>query len=262
MDNTSLFAVIASISAGMATAVGALPIFFKKKYSKESLDIGMAFSAGVMLIAAFFSLLIPGFESSYLIFGKYWSVLPVLAGVFLGYISIILFHNVLPHEHIYKETDMDHKRQFSRVTLIVLAITLHNIPEGLAVGVGFGTENHANGFIIALAMAIQNMPEGLVVALGLLSEGATRKKSFYMATLSGAVEPVAALFGFLMTQVTHYVLPVALGFAAGAMLFVVCQEIFPELFRKGQEKRTTLGVISGIILMLLIDQTFKALLSL
>ena len=145
---------------------------------------------------------------------------------------------------------MKHKTKMSRTGLIVFAIMLHNFPEGLSVGVGFGGGNDNTGMTLAVAIALQNIPEGLVVALGLLSEGSTKHKAFLMALLSGLVEPVAALIGLISARVTHYSLPLALGFAGGTMLFVICQEMLPELFRKGHEKFATFGVILGVMCML------------
>ena len=146
--------------------------------------------------------------------------------------------------------------RLSRVMLIVLAITLHNLPEGLAVGIGFGGTDLAHAYEIALAIALQNIPEGLVVAFGLLSEGSSRSRAVGMAFLSGAVEPLAAGVGFLATQVVVWSLPFALGFAAGAMLFVVCQEMLPELFRHGSEKAATRGLVFGIVIMLILGEAF------
>ena len=245
-------AVGAALIAGLSTGIGALPIFFKKELSKKSLDLGMGFSAGIMLVASFIALILPGLEEGEKLFGRQLAPLFVLSGLIIGYLFIVAVHQVLPHEHLIKNEEHAKSKRLTRVGMIILAITLHNFPEGLSVGVGFGS-NVASGYSLALAIAIQNMPEGLVVAIGLLSEGATKRKAFLLALLSGMVEPVAALIGFISTQFTALALPIALGFAGGAMLFVTCQEIFPELFREGHEKRATVGVISGIVLMLLLD---------
>lgn len=252
----NMMAVSGVLIAGLATGLGAIPIYFKKNYSKESLDIAMGFSAGVMLVASFISLIMPGIEEA----GKLYSAslaMPVfLLSLFLGYVFIILVHDIIPHGHINKKNDIElgqRKRKLSRVTLITLAIALHNLPEGLAVGVGFGGGNHAGGMALALAIALQNIPEGLVVAFGILNEGASRNRAFIMALLSGLVEPVAASVGYLATSISAQTLPVALGFAAGTMLFVICQEMLPELFRQGHERNATLGVIIGVMTMLALD---------
>ncbi|MEH0862466.1 ZIP family metal transporter [Halobacteriovorax sp. DPLXC-1] len=252
----NMMAISGVLIAGFATGIGAIPIFFKKNYSKEALDIAMGFSAGIMLVASFISLIMPGIEEA----GKLYSAtmaMPIfLLSLFLGYIFIIFVHDFIPHKHINKNNDMElgqSKKKLSRVTLITLAIALHNLPEGLAVGVGFGGGNHAGGMALALAIALQNIPEGLVVAFGILNEGASRNRAFMMALLSGLVEPIAAGVGYLTTSISAQTLPAALGFAAGTMLFVICQEMLPELFRQGHERNATLGVIIGVITMLALD---------
>lgn len=246
-------AISATLIAGFSTGFGALPIYFKKDIDKSLLDLGMGFSAGVMLVASFVSLIMPGLEEAQNIFTPPTALFVVLMGILMGYLMIIFIHDYLPHEHIIKQSDMGHQNRYSKKILIVLAIALHNIPEGLAVGVGFGTGDDTGGLALALAISMQNMPEGLVVALALLSEGASKNKAVLMALASGLVEPFAALLGFLTTQTSALALPMALGFAGGAMLFVICQEMFPELFRQGHERRATLGVISGIVVMLSLD---------
>jgi ZIP family zinc transporter len=250
------FAVGATLVAGLSTGLGALPVLFKKEFSKGALDLGMGFSAGVMLVASFIALILPGLEEGRQIYGQHLTPLWVLGALFIGYLFIVGVHKITPHIHLGKKEKGDEEkgRKLSRVWLVILAIALHNIPEGLTVGVGFGSgEDVSGGMALAIAISIQNMPEGLVVAFGLLREGATRRRAFSMALLSGLIEPVAALLGFLSTKVSSYSLPLSLGFAGGAMLFVTCQEIFPELFREGHEKKATLGVVSGIMGMLLID---------
>ena len=247
-------ALLAALIAGLSTGVGALPIYLKKNFTEKSMDLGMGFSAGVMLVASFIALILPGLEKGQTVFSSSpVSLLAVLTSLVVGYLFIIVLHDILPHEHLKKDKDMTHKKKISRVTLIIFAICLHNFPEGLAVGVGFGSGEEASGIALALAISIQNMPEGLVVAFGLLSEGASKNRAFLMALLSGLVEPVAAFLGFISTQLTAYALPVSMGFAGGAMLFVICQEMLPELFRDGNEKNASAGVIIGIVVMLLID---------
>lgn len=251
--SSSTTALIGCLGAGLATGLGALPIFLKKNYSKTTLDLAMGFSAGVMLAAAFFSLLIPGMEMSPKIFGELWGIYPVLSGLILGYLSIIAIHNFLPHSHFNKSEEVLSSRQLQRTTLMIIAIAIHNLPEGLAVGVGFGTGENQIGLSVAIAIALQNIPEGLIVAVGLLQIGARRSHAFLIALLSGLVEPVTGLIGYYATLISQQILPSALGFASGAMLFVICQEMFPELFRDGNEKQATLGVITGIVTMILID---------
>jgi len=240
---------IICIIIGLSTGLGAIPIFFKKEFSKDTLDVGMGFSAGIMLVAAFVSLIIPGINSGILIFGQLIGLSAVFGGIILGYFFIIVIHNLTPHIHFKKEKDTKRNNNFSRMTLIVLAICLHNIPEGLTVGVGLASSDKAAGLALSFGIALQNMPEGLVVAIGLLSEGHSKAKAFMYAFLSGMVEPIAALVGFYSLQLSHLLLPFSLGFAGGAMLFVICQEIFPEIFISGHEKKASYGVVAGIITM-------------
>ena len=250
-------AILGTLIAGLSTGLGALPVYFTKTFSKKSLDIGLGFSAGIMLVASFISLILPGLEEARKVYPIYLSLPVVLGSLVLGYLFIILIHEFLPHEHVLiKGKDPKHQKNVSRVTLIVLAIALHNFPEGLAVGVGFGSGNESSGLSLALAIALQNMPEGLVVAFGLLSEGTSKHRAFFMALLSGLVEPLAALLGYFSAHTSLYSLPIALSFAGGTMLFVICQEMLPELFRQGHERNATLGVISGVATMLAIDFYF------
>lgn len=248
-----MIAVLMSLIAGISTGIGALPIYFKREFTKAGIDFGMGFSAGVMLVASFVSLLIPSLDESAKIYGLWIGFLPTVAGLTLGYQVIVFLHDKLPHEHFIKHNDMVHHQQLSRVTLIILAICLHNVPEGLSVGVGFAGDSIKNGISLGIAIAIQNMPEGLVVALGLMSIGTKKHKAFWLALLSGMIEPLFALFGFWMTQISSVMLPFALAFACGAMLFVICQEMFPELFRNGHEKNATRGVLFGIGLMVTLN---------
>lgn len=239
--------------AGLSTAVGALPIYFKKEFSKPQFDFGLGFSAGVMLVATFVALLLPSIEASAERFEHHWVIIPTMIGLALGYASIILLHECLPHEHLIKHENHPNPSHISRALLIVLAICLHNVPEGLSVGVGLASDDLSHGLTIGLAIAIQNMPEGLVVAIGLVSAGSSKHKAFFLAFLSGMIEPLAAAVGYFATNLSEVLLPFALAFAGGAMLFVICQEIFPEIFRENHERRSTQGLLLGVILMLSID---------
>ncbi len=250
-ENMSLetvwFGSVASALAGLATGAGALPVLFVRKVSDKLMDVMLGFSAGVMLAATFFSLLIPAID-----FGGIWVA---VLGIVVGAVALHLADRFVPHFHPTIGREGPSSR-LSRVWLFALAITIHNFPEGLAVGVSFGTGDIAAGLVVAMAIGLQNMPEGLAVALPLLREGYSRQKSLGYSTLTGLVEPIGGLLGVALVSVFHPVLPWALAFAAGAMLFVVSDEIIPESHRKGFERQATFGLVVGFIVMMLLDFLF------
>ncbi|MBS7616971.1 ZIP family metal transporter [Candidatus Bathyarchaeota archaeon] len=237
----------ASLIAGLATGIGALPVLFTRNVSDRLLDVMLGFSAGVMLAATFFSLLIPAIDS-----GGIWVA---VLGIILGAVALHLADRFIPHFHPTLGTEGPSSR-LSRVWLFTLAITIHNFPEGLAVGVSFGTGDVAAGFVIAMAIGLQNMPEGLAVALPMLREGYSKRKSLGYSTLTGLVEPIGGVLGVALVSVFHSILPWALAFAAGAMLFVVSDEIIPESHRKGFERQATFGLVAGFIVMMLLEFIF------
>jgi len=238
---------VASLVAGLATGAGALPVLFTKKVSDKLLDVMLGFSAGVMLAATSFSLIVPAID-----LGGVWIA---VLGIILGAIVLHLIDRFIPHFHPALGAEGPHSR-LSRVWLFVLAITIHNFPEGLAVGVSFGSGDVAAGLVVAMAIGLQNMPEGLAVALPLLREGYSRRKSMWYGTLTGLIEPVGGLLGVALVSVFHPILPWALAFAAGAMLFVVSDEMIPESHRKGFERQATFGLVAGFVIMMLLDSLF------
>jgi len=238
---------VASLVAGLSTGAGALPVLFTRKVSDRLLDVMLGFSAGVMLAATSFSLIVPAIDLS----DPWVAVL----GIILGAVVLHLFDRFIPHFHPALGSEGPASR-LSRVWLFVLAITIHNFPEGLAVGVSFGSGDAAAGLVIALAIGLQNMPEGLAVALPLLREGYGRHKCIGYGTLTGLVEPVGGLLGVTLVSIFHPILPWGLAFAAGAMLFVVSDEMIPESHRKGFEREATFGLIVGFVIMMLLDCLF------
>lgn len=235
---------VASLLAGLATGAGALPILLTRKVSDRLLDVMLGFSAGIMLAATFFSLLVPAID-----LGGVWVA---VLGIAFGAIVLHLLDRFIPHFHPALGAEGPSSR-LSRVWLFALAITIHNFPEGLAVGVSFGSGDIAAGLVVAMAIGLQNMPEGLAVALPLLREGYSRRKSIWYGTLTGLIEPVGGLLGVALVSIFHPILPWALAFAAGAMLFVVSDEIIPESHRKGFERQATFGLVLGFIVMMLLD---------
>jgi len=238
---------VASLLAGLATGAGAIPVLFTKRVSDRLLDVMLGFSAGVMLAATAFSLIVPAIALS--------GPLVVVVGIILGALILHLTDRFVPHFHPVLGTEGPPSK-LSRVWLFVLAITIHNFPEGLAVGVSFGGGDVAAGLVIAMAIGLQNMPEGLAVALPLLREGYSRRKSLWYGTLTGLVEPIGGLLGIVLISVFQPLLPLGLAFAAGAMLFVVSDEMIPESHRKGFEREATFGVIAGFVIMMLLDLIF------
>jgi ZIP family zinc transporter len=237
----------ASLIAGLATGAGALPVFFTKRVSDRILDTMLGFAAGVMLAATSFSLIVPAID-----LGGIWVT---ILGLVFGAVCLHLADRFIPHLHFISGPEGPSSR-LARIWLFILAITIHNFPEGLAVGVSFGGGDVNSGMIIAAAIGLQNMPEGLAVALPLIRERYTRGKSLWYATLTGLVEPVGGFLGVAIVSISQPLLPWGLAFAAGAMLFVVSDEIIPESHRKGFEREATFGLIVGFIVMMFLDTFF------
>lgn len=234
----------ASLAAGIATGVGSLPAFFFVRPSDKVMDAMLGFAAGVMLAATAFGLIVPAIDE-----GGIWVA---VGGLALGVAFLELMDRFIPHLHFISGPEGP-SSNLRRIWLLILAITIHNMPEGLAVGVSFGTEDVGAGAALALGIGIQNMPEGLAVALPLVREGYTRRRAVWYATLTGLVEPVVALLGVSLVIILAPLLPLGLAFAAGAMLYVVADEIIPESHRKGHEREATLGTVVGFGLMMTLD---------
>src|SRR6056300_1880314 len=240
------------------TALGASSVFFIKNMNRAVLDGLLGFTGGVMVAASFWSLLAPGIEMSP---GEgFVKVIPAAVGFGLGALFIFGLDKVLPHIHINFKESEGVKSPLHRTTLLVLAITLHNIPEGLAVGVLFGgvaagiPEATIGGAVaLALGIGIQNFPEGLAVSMPLRRQGVNRVKSFWFGQLSAIVEPIAAVVGAVAVTFFTPILPYALAFAAGAMIFVVVEEVIPETQRDKYTDIATLGFIGGFVVMMTLD---------
>ena len=251
-----LYGFLASLAAGLMTGVGAIPALFIQKLSPKFEDLTLGFAAGVMLGASFFSLIVPGLAyADELWNNKYISVLSVLGGLFVGVMSIWAVERYSPHEHfvIKKQYDDQTNDKILKIWLFIIAITIHNMPEGLAVGVGFGGGDLGNAIALAIGIGIQNAPEGLAVAFALLTIGYTRVNAFLIAGATGLFEPILGLIGVSIVTIFLPMLPLALGFAAGAMLFVISHEIIPETHRRGHENAATGGFTIGLLTMLSLD---------
>jgi zinc transporter, ZIP family len=251
--------IIASLLAGGATGLGALPIFVKKDFSRRTLDLMLGFAAGVMLAASAFSLLAPAFADPVVVATGWIGVFTIVGlGFLLGAMFVHLTDKYLPHEHFKKGPEGPSSR-LSRVWLLVIAITIHNFPEGLAVGVSFGGGDTVVGISVAVAIGLQNIPEGLAVAAPLVREGYSRKYAAVLALCTGLVEPIGGVLGVSVVTLAVGLLPYGLAFAAGAMVFVVGDEMVPESHSGGNERLATWGLIIGFFIMMSLDNVFTFL---
>jgi ZIP family zinc transporter len=256
--NPILAALYATLFTWFLTALGASVVFFFKTMNRAVLDGMLGFTGGVMVAASYWSLLAPAIEMSE---GEgFVKVMPAAVGFLLGAFFLFGLDKVLPHLHInFKETE-GVKSPWQKTTLLVLAITLHNIPEGLAVGVLFGgvaagipEASIAGATILAIGIGIQNFPEGIAVSMPLRRMGMSRKKSFLYGQSSALVEPIAGVLGAVAVTFFTPILPYALAFAAGAMIFVVVEEVIPETQQDKHTDIATLGFIGGFVVMMSLD---------
>jgi ZIP family zinc transporter len=258
--NPVVQALLGTLFTWGVTALGAGMVFFFKTINQKALDGMLGFAAGVMLAASCWSLLAPAIEMSE--GGTLPSWLPAVGGFLLGAFSLRGVDAVLPHLHLFADITEAEGIQTSwrRTVLLVMAITLHNIPEGLAVGVAFGAVAHdlpaaslTGAMALALGIGIQNFPEGAAVSIPLRREGMTRTKAFSIGQFSGMVEPIAGVLGAFAVIYAEPLLPWALAFAAGAMIFVVVEEVIPESQRAGNNDMATMGAVVGFALMMTLD---------
>ena len=240
--------------AALATALGTLPVLFSQRLSDRTQDTLFGFGAGVMLAACSFSLIIPGISASRAAGAGAWEAGGVMGvAILLGGLALLFMDRVVPHEHFIKGVEGQMSRKLRRTWLFVFAIALHNLPEGLAIGVAFAGTDALHASALSAGIAIQDVPEGLVVAVALLAAGYRKSLAVGLGMASGLVEPVGAVIGAAVVSVSAGLLPWGLGFAAGAMLFVISHEIIPESHRKGHEAFATGGLMVGFVLMMLLD---------
>ncbi|MCX7994899.1 MAG: ZIP family metal transporter [candidate division WOR-3 bacterium] len=260
--------VIIALAAGcftwIFTAFGSALIFLKKDFSQKLFDAMLGFAGGIMIAASFWSLLSPAIEITQTYHSFLSKFIPAI-GFLLGAGVLRIIDMLLPHLHLGFPANESEgiKTSWHRSILLVLAITLHNIPEGLAVGVavgstaqGYSEATLASAIALSLGIGIQNIPEGFAVAISLYREKLSRFRSFWFGQLSGIVEPIAAIIGCSAVLWAHYLLPYALSFAAGAMIFVVVEEVIPEAQRNGNVEYATGGTIIGFLVMMMLDTVF------
>lgn len=255
-----LQAFLATMFTWAMTAAGAVPVFFTRQINQKLMDGLLGMAAGVMIAASFWSLLAPAITLSEEMGYPPW--LPPLIGFLAGGASLWGIDKILPHLHpgLALSEAEGVSTSWRRSTLLVLAITLHNFPEGLAVGVAFGAAaagipgaSVAGALALALGIGLQNLPEGTAVAMPLRREGLSRFKSFMYGQMSGTVEPLAGVLGAAVVMIMRPFLPFALAFAAGAMIFVVAEELIPEAQRRGDTDIPTIGVMVGFAIMMFLD---------
>jgi ZIP family zinc transporter len=253
-------ALVAGIFTWGITALGASLVFLNKKFNQKQFDAMLGFAGGVMIAASFWSLLAPAIEMSESMNVAKW--IPASAGFLAGALFLRMIDNILPHLHLgFQNNEAEGiKTSWKRSTLLVLAVTLHNIPEGLAIGVAFGAV--ASGFegaslsgavALAVGIGIQNFPEGFAISAPLRRENFSKFRSFWYGQLSAVVEPVFAVIGAVAVVIAQPVLPYALAFAAGAMIFVVVEQVIPESQKSGNADLATGGAILGFLVMMILD---------
>lgn len=245
---------ITALGVGGATVIGALVGFLVKRIPHRFNDAVLGFAAGVMLAAAVLGLIVPSME-----FGGEHGVWVTIAGVFFGALFLNAIDRLVPHLHGLAGIGEDHEKhpeaaaQLNRVLLFVAAIAIHNLPEGIAAGVSFGTGNVSDALTVAAGIALQNIPEGMVIIGPMLAAGVSRRRTFLIALSTGLVEVVGTLIGYLAVNVASAILPFALAFAGGTMLYVVSDEMIPETHAHGFERGATYALLAGFSVMLVLE---------
>ena len=244
---TVTIVLLTALGVGAATVIGAVIGFIFKNISHQFSDIVLAFAAGVMLCAAVMGLIVPSLEHG-------GSVIVTVTGVFCGALVLNLLDKLVPHLHRMSGADIEgHKdNKLNKVLLFVMAIGLHNLPEGIAAGVGFGTGNTAEAITIAAGIALQNIPEGMVIIAPMLAAGMSKKRTFVTASITGVIEVVGTFIGYFAVSVSNAVLPFALALAGGTILYVISDEMIPETHHEGNSS-ATYSLLAGFALMLIMD---------
>ena len=245
--------ILTALGVGGATVIGALLGFIFKNPSHKFNDIILSFAAGVMLAAAVIGLIIPSFEYT----GEPYGILITLGGMFAGAVCLNLIDRLVPHLHKMTGTDIenhpDKTARLDKVLLFVIAIAIHNLPEGIAAGVSFGSGNLTEAIAVAGGIALQNIPEGMVIIAPMIAAGVSRGRTFVIALLTGIVEVVGTFIGYFAVSISSAILPFALAFAGGTMLYVISDEMIPETHSHGNERGATYSLLVGFAVMLCFD---------
>lgn len=244
------YVLLTALGVGSATVIGALIGFIFKNISHRFSDIVLSFAAGVMLAAAVLGLVIPSLDYG----GRYCIVITV-AGIFAGAFCLNIIDRIVPHLHkiMGTESEAHNNANLSKVLLFVMAIAIHNLPEGIAAGVGFGSGDTSKALLIAGGIALQNIPEGMVIIGPMLSAGVSTRKTFVFAMITGLVEVVGTLIGYFAVSIASVILPFALAFAGGTMLYVISDEMIPETHAHGSQRGATYALLVGFCVMLISD---------
>ena len=244
--------LLTALGVGGATVFGAVVGFLFKKISHKFSDIVLAFAAGIMLAAAVIGLILPSLE-----YGGNFGFVTTVIGILCGAVCLNLLDKLVPHLHKLSGADQEahpaQTQKLNKVLLFVMAIAIHNLPEGIAAGVGFGTGNDGEALLIAAGIALQNIPEGMVIIAPMLAAGMKPSRTFIIAMLTGVVEVVGTFVGFFAVQVSEAVLPFALAFAGGTMLYVISDEMIPETHHEGSERYSTYSLLIGFCVMLVMS---------
>lgn len=244
--------VITALGVGGATIIGSLLGFIIKKPSHKLNDIILSFAAGVMLAAAVVGLIIPSINVD-----NKLSIIVTIVGIILGALSLNLIDKIVPHLHRIIGADIENhpenSNRLNKVLLFVIAIAIHNLPEGIAAGVSFGSGDFGRAISVTLGIALQNIPEGMIIIAPLLASGLSKKKTFLIASITGVVEVLGTFIGYFAVSISSIILPFALAFAGGTMLYVISDEMIPETHAHGNERAATYALIIGFVVMLLMD---------
>ena len=244
------YVLLTALGVGGATLIGSMLGFVFRDLSHRFSDIVLSFAAGVMLAAAVLGLILPAVE-----YGGQWGLMYTIPGIFVGALCLQLIDKLVPHLHKLVGTDIEahHNASLNKVLLFVMAIAIHNLPEGIAAGVGFGSENVSQALLIAGGIALQNIPEGMVIIGPMLAAGVSAKRTLLAASLTGLVEVVGTLIGYFAVSISAAILPFALAFAGGTMLYVISDEMIPETHAHGAERGATWALLVGFCVMLASD---------
>lgn len=247
--------LLTALGVGGATVIGAIIGFIFKNISHKFSDIVLSFAAGVMLAAAILGLIVPSYEHGEK-YGVGWALVITVGGIFAGAVALNLIDKLVPHLHKLagvEQEEHNNSTQISKVMLFVTAIAIHNLPEGIAAGVSFGSGSTTEALVIAGGIALQNIPEGMVIIGPMLASGISKKRTFAIAAITGLIEVVGTFIGYFAVSVSTAILPFALAFAGGTMLYVISDEMIPETHAHGEQRGATYALLAGFCVMLVSD---------